>query len=352
MFLINQHSKKQNSCSTKMAAYENLSMYGKITYIFQWICFLIAVIGLLSNILSVIVLSRKNLQKHSFAFYIRMMNIFDMFVLITSFRHWAAFVLDQDLTVVSVFFCKISEYAVVASSSASSWHLFLINMDRLVTIVFPQRFLIFKDKRFQALLSFSAAAGNFLLYLPLSIYRDIQSSSSFDNQSNTTSLSKTCVVTDGKDLLVYMLNLVNTITVSFFLNNILTLVIIVFVFQSRKRFVTGFQNSSLAAKDRKFAINSIALNVASFFCKMPLLVVLVISAYLQMDGELVGMFFAIGVAIFTIDSSSAFFINYFVNTIFHKEFLRLFSFKKFGLNSKVLNSASFFESSVKRSNKC
>ena len=332
-----------------MAAYENLSIYGKINYIFQWICFIIAIIGVLSNILSVIVLSRRNLLKHSFAFYIRMMNMFDMFVLITSFRHWAAFVLGQDLTVVSVFFCKLSEYAVVASSSSSAWHLFLVNVDRLVTIVFPQRFLIFKKKRFQALLSFTAAAYSFCIYLPLSIYRDLVTIESFDSKTNVTSRSTTCAIIENKDLLFYLINFVNTITVAVFLNNILTATIIVFIFKSRNKFGNSAKNGSAAVKDRKFAINSVALNLASITFRVPLLTAMIVTTYLNLDGEMVGMIFTVCVAIHTIDSSGAFVINYLVNSIFYTEFWKLVGKKRIESGSKV--QASKVSNFTKESNK-
>ena len=330
-----------------MAIYQNLSIYGKITYIFECICFIIAVIGLLSNVLSVIVLSRKNLQKHSFAFYIRVMNLFDMFVLITSFRHWAAFVLDQDLTAVSVLFCKLSEYSVVASSSASVWHLFLVNVDRLVNIVFPQKFLFFKKKWFQVLLSFTAAAYSFCVYLPLSIYRDLVTIHSFDNLTNVTIESRTCAIVDSKDMLFYLINFVNSIIVTVFLNNILTMIIIVFVFKSRNKFGNSAKNGSAAVKDRKFAINSIALNIASISFRAPLLIAMIISTYLNLDGEIVGMIFTICVAIHTLDSSSALVINYLVNSIFYSEFWKLVGQKRLQSSSKVLVLTNYTKESNK-----
>ena len=73
-----------------------------IACIFQHISISIAVIGVFGNLISFIVLTRKKFKNHSFAFYIRAINAFDTFVLLTSFRHWAACVLEAVLALVSV----------------------------------------------------------------------------------------------------------------------------------------------------------------------------------------------------------------------------------------------------------
>ena len=310
-----------------MVDYSSLSVYGKVTYIFQYICIVIAVFGIAGNLLTFIVLSQNKFKKHSFAFYLRVMNVFDNVVLLTSFRHWAAFVLDADTTLVFDVFCRLGEYSVYVAASVSVWNLFLITADRFATIVFPNKFPIFKKTHFQAFLYSITIIYSICIYIPMVVYYNLlTSASSFNNQTNATIITKSCVIVENHDLLVYWTNLVNLMVITFFLNNILTLIIIVSIFRSRKKFVASGKNSSVAVKDRKFAINSIALNVTCFLCKTPMLISLIISSYLTLDGEQIGMLFTIGVCIYTVDNSSAFFVNFFVNSIFYQEVLNFFGF--------------------------
>ena len=188
--------------------------------------------------------------------------------------------------------------------------------------------------------------------MPLSLYSDLVTYNTYNNQTNQLIVTKACVVTNDKDLLMYMINLVNSVTVNIFLNNILTISIILFVLKSRKKFAKSTKNSSVAVKDRKFAINSIALNLASISCRSPFIIAMVVSTYLHVDGEIVGMFFAIGVAIYTIECSSAFFINYFVNSIFKSEFRGLLGNGRFILSSKAFQSISQTNLSAKESKRC
>ena len=132
-----------------MLDFGRLPYYPKITYIFQNVSIVITFVGLISNTLSIVVLSRKRLRSNSFAFYIRIMNICDMIVLFTKFRNWSAFMLDADLLLTADFFCKISDFTTYFAGRASTWHLTLITFDRFATIVVPQKFQILKNVIFK-----------------------------------------------------------------------------------------------------------------------------------------------------------------------------------------------------------
>ena len=310
-----------------MVDYSALSVYGKITYVFRYICVLIAVVGFIGNALSFTVLMRKKFKTHSFAYYLRIINIADTFVLFTSFRHFAAYVLDADLTLVADIFCRLGEYTVHVASSISVWHLFLITIDRFVNILYQQRFPIFKKRRFQAILSAIAVVYSFCFYIPLSLYYNLVTIESTDSSTNQTTVKQACVIVGHHDLLVYWTDLANLMTATFVLNNILTILIIINIYKSRQKFATSGKMSTIAVKDRKFAINSIALNVACFLCKTPVLVSLLLSAYLTLEPDQVDMLFTIGVSIYTIENSNTFFVNFFVNSLFYNEFMKVFSLK-------------------------
>jgi hypothetical protein len=139
-----------------------------------------------------------------------------------------------------------------------------------------------------------------------------------------------CSVQDpSKANIIYLTNLVNLTMLTFGVNNILTGLTLVFLFRSRNKFNasshthTNPSHTVTAHRDRKFAINSVVLDLICFVCKTPLLVCLACSTYLNFPPEEMNMLFTIGVCIYTIENAQSFFTNYFVNSIFHAEFAAL-----------------------------
>jgi hypothetical protein len=304
--------------------YSSLSKYLQIAYIWQYMAILVAAIGSLANILTFCVFMRKRFAKYAFAFYIRVMTLTDTFVLLHSFRHFAAFMFNASLETLSSFNCHLDEYSVYVFASLSFWLLALIAFDRMITIVFPTRFQLLKKRYFQILLVGVLFAYSIILYLPMAIYYRLEVDPS-NNQSAT------CVIVDNKSDLFYWTDLINTIVVTFFLNNILAIILIVFIFRSRTKFsakvAKNKSSNSTSVRDRNFAINSIVLNLNCFVCKVPLLICLLVATYVNMDPDAVTMMFTIGVTIYTIDNSSSFFVNIIFNSMFYDEFLIMFRLK-------------------------
>ena len=102
-----------------MKDYHSLSFQGQVTFIFHQLAIFIAILGIVGNVCSFLVLSRKNLRKYSFSFYIRLMTAFDLFTLLTQFRHWLAFMVDLDVRFASNLFCKLADFSVFSTSICS-----------------------------------------------------------------------------------------------------------------------------------------------------------------------------------------------------------------------------------------
>ena len=98
---------------------------------------------------------------------------------------------------------------------------------------------------------------------------------------------------------------------------------------SRKR-VNGNsnRNSSLSYRDRKFAICSVCLNLASMILKMPFSLTLVILSYSNKSFDEIYSIIKITGTVSNIDNGFSFFINMFVNSLFYNEFLKLFGIRK------------------------
>lgn len=107
--------------------------------------------------------------------------------------------------------------------------------------------------------------------------------------------------------------------------------LIKFIYKSRQRIIAnliGTHKSRKEERDRKFALNSIVLNLTCFVLMLPLQFDLCFSAYLKWSADLNQMMFTIGVTVFTIQNASSFFINISVNSVFYAEFLIMFGLRR------------------------
>lgn len=131
--------------------YYNLNTLQQLNYIFQNIQVLVGIFGIIGNVLNITVFMRKRFKSLSFSFYNIVLGVIDIIVLLHTFRHWAAFMFDADIDLVSQFFCTIDEYQPLIASHCSLLVLTLISVDRLITIAYPNRFNVIKKKWFQGI---------------------------------------------------------------------------------------------------------------------------------------------------------------------------------------------------------
>lgn len=123
---------------------------------------------------------------------------------------------------------------------------------------------------------------------------------------------------------------------------------IVFVLNSRRKFTMSMRRresnnneNKKAARDRKFAINSIMLNVTCFILKMPLLITNIVMIYMEASPQLTQMVFTICVTIFIMDNSSPFFVNFIFNSLFYDEILVMCGLRKASKQSEIITTNRF-----------
>jgi hypothetical protein len=319
-----------------MIDFNTLSPFNKVTFVFQFLTIGVAFVGIGGNVATFVVLSRRTFTKYSFPFYLRVKMCTDIVVRLHSFRHFAAFMLGADMDLTAGFVCKLAEYSVYVAASISLWHLTLIGVVRFISIVYPQKFQVLKKRQCQLLLTLLVTLYNICIYLPMPIYynlivqtveqfnyiesakaTNLTNSTSFyfnltqsnGSHSGESSLSKSCSLQDAsKANIIYLINLANLTMLTFGVNNILTELSLFFLFRSRKKFAANSQaqsHSTTAMRDRKFAINSVGLDLICFVCKTPLLVRLACSTNLNFGPEQLNMLFTIGVFVYTIENAQS-----------------------------------------------
>jgi hypothetical protein len=306
-----------------MVDFNSLSYLGKVIYVLSCFSVAVATIGIISNALTFCVYMRKRLRKYSFSLYIKVMSITDSLTLLANYRHWAAFVLDANLDLVSPFFCAVDEYQPYVVAIITLWLLSLISFDRFITIAFPNRLSLLKNTYFQVSLILCTVFYGLLsfIYMPIN-YKIV----SFGNPNFT--VIQLCVIDISYLQITSWINLSNLVVVNLLLNNILNVLMIVVLFRSRSR-MSQFSSRNNERKDRKFAINAIGLNVTSTLFKLPLSIVFIVSnVSTQLTFFDILLLFNITVLIANVYSSASFFLNICINSVFYHEFLVMVRLRK------------------------
>lgn len=189
---------------------------------------------------------------------------------------------------------------------------------------------------FKVILVFFVFVYSFLINIQQPLYYQLIVTNVTDANSTVIATVKSCVLPPDVAVRQSWIYLVNLLLVNVVINNVLNVQLVIAVFNSRRRVSINASSSSrnMSIRDRKFAFNSIALNLTCMVFKFPLAMTLLLSNYLNLSGDQIGLLFTASVAFYTMDNGAAFFINFFMNSIFYDEFLSAFGIKRiFGMTS-------------------
>lgn len=199
-------------------------------------------------------------------------------------------------------------------------------LDRLVTIAYRHRFPIVRKKSFQISLVILVVVYNSIYYLTIPVFKQIV----IVQETNYSTYRIACSYGNREqEFIVYLSDFVNITFGNLIVNNILTALTLVQISRSRKRAI----HHRRSKRDRKFAVNSIVLNVVMFVFETPVLIILVVNSYRNQESDLL---FSIGVLFFTVKCSSSFIVNMITNSIFYSEFMESFvNLRRFGIKCEI-----------------
>lgn len=319
-----------------MVNYYELNIFAQIYYITVCVQAGVAFFGIIGNILQICVFSRKSLRKYSYSFYCQMKAICDTFLLLNSFKSMSAFVLDSNLDTVSIFFCFWNNYVPYIMSEAALWLVPAISLDRLLMIVYPNRFE-WTRKRWVQFLVFSAI----LIYSSLvTIIHPLNLRFGRVVFNGVTIVFCQTPLTIGTTH--YWILTSNIFVMVLVVNNFLNICLIRHILASRKRVTLQGSNSTrrMASKDRKFAITSICLSLMAAICKMPIGIGFLITYQIGTSTLIVIMIHTINLAIMNLENAAGFYVNIFTNSIFKEEFLAMIGIKRSGPSSSVISHSN------------
>ncbi|KAK6188074.1 hypothetical protein SNE40_004336 [Patella caerulea] len=98
------------------------------------------IIGTIGNLLSILVLTQKNMRKSSVSIYLTVLSIVDILVLYTGLlRQTIRYHLNLDIRELSVLSCKINTWLVYFTLDMSVWLLVAVTGERIISVWFPHR---------------------------------------------------------------------------------------------------------------------------------------------------------------------------------------------------------------------
>ena len=275
----------------------SIIVYERILFIFEYIRLIIGIIGVTGNVFSIIIFSRQSLSKYSYSFYSRAMAISDVFVAFCCLIDWIGYNFGAHIEALGPFFCKIFEFIAFYFPGFSVHLLTIISIDRMLTIVYHRRFLLTKKRWFQYLMIAIVACLMVLICILVPLSFNLVEV----NQTNLSQPIRICLIC-----------------------------LIRFIMASRKQMnrTNANSNSSLSSRDRKFAICSVFLNLASSTFKLPFFLSIIIVSYSNKSSAEIFFINKVTATINNMENGFSFFINLFVNSLFYDEFLRLIRFRK------------------------
>jgi hypothetical protein len=272
----------------------------------------ITFIGLITNSLSFIIFSCKRFQKTIFSTYFRLYLVFVSISLILSINKMLESNFNIYLSKISDIACKLRVFFSYVNYPIAAWLLVVISLDRYLTIAFPVKFSFHKRFQFQMLICCFIVGFNFCIFIPY-LFNYLQKI-----ESNGTIQIKCTTLNIWVELIDYL----ESTLIPFCLMIIFTSLTIKTVFDARN-------STSIKPKDMKFAVSSIIFNIIFLFFNSPVLLLSLMKNYTHLFVNLSDLYeFLNSLSLFFLylNTTLTFFVNYFINSIFKKEFELMLSF--------------------------
>ena len=280
----------------------------------------IIALGIIGNVLSFLVFSRRAFDKTPIQTYGRALAIFDCFTIIQLTTQILALYFNIDLFLKSNLSCKLLYYAIDGLAPNSSWILVLLSIDTVISIsILPSSnklvdFIRRKNVRISIILLTVLLHLSIFSLIPIEL--EIVNVTKFGTYNSTIESCDLHNIRNAKTLAI--LYFVQANFIPFFLTTLTTVIISVSLYRSRKKSLNMKSSKLRKSRDRKFALNSIALNVIFILLTSPLVFSYIFSTYNYYDAFMIEKATAI---FFDMNFSIHFVTHFVVNSLFRKEFL-------------------------------
>lgn len=289
---------------------------GFIFFVYYLMAPIVFTIGTLGNTASIAILSRRRMDKigpKSTYLYLFISDFSFLFLILVNYF---AYGFEYDLTVTSKYVCKIYWYVNYFMAPVSPWLIIYISFEKVISIRYPSKRYLFRNKNNQLIYLLIIIAYNSLYYLPVAYYFTIASS----NETNST---PTCdyVSPYTRQLINYM-DTANRIIVPFLVITGCSISLLVSIVRIKIRISRNFgqNNHQNLSRDIQLVFSLLFLNTVFILLNVPV----VVSIYYSFSD----FGFVLTLYIFYSTYAVNFYIIFLTNSVFRKEFLLFLNFKK------------------------
>ena len=284
--------------------------------------------GLFFNTLSTIIFLRPRFKKTTNGFNNIIINTVNNLLLMVIFAIYYTQSTGKDVLLTSIYACTILSFLARLLAQHSSWIYVILVSERLVCVMYPVEYKIFKYKKLIIAVVVSIVflflcgldSPNLLLYLATT-----QTNSSANQTLSTLVCTGDALIIRIRDAVVIAFRMVIPFILTILLNIVLVFKLVKIKTQIRSK-------DSYMLIEYRFAFSIIALNVLFILTLLPNLVALIYLNLAQYDQAnlahtrqvaVANLMLYVGQYISAYNYSFNFFINLRANGVFRKEFFRL-----------------------------
>lgn len=232
-------------------------------YIFPILVF---VFGCVGNTLSLIVLSRKNMDKigpKKMYIYLFTTDSVNMFLLLVNYFQYG---FQYDLTVVSKYTCKLYWYINYSFGAMSPMLLVYISFEKVISIKFPAKIFKLRNQENQFVFFLIVIAFNAVCYIPILFSFKIQ-----EIVSKNQTVLICDFIDDERRLILNHFDSTNRVYMPFVLIMLCSLFLTNSILHLRRRISESVRpnNSKSLRKDIKLLISLLVLNAAYIILSLP-----------------------------------------------------------------------------------
>jgi hypothetical protein len=315
-------------------------------FIFRNISPIYVPISLIGNLVAFCVFSRKTFKNKSFGFYSRVLLVCDSICAILFLRNILNIGFRIRITDIHPILCTSIQYTFLSVSCMSAYMLSFISFDRMMSIVFPNKFKFLNSRSFQIGVSIAIGLFQFIYFLAYAFnWRYVTNfplpssySAPIARFNATLNITETvfveirqienytgCHIFDTSLEMTYVtLDLINSSLVPFLLMITFTLIMLFKIFKTRNSTSTlsSQKKNQIKKRDRNFAIVSITLNLVFLIFSFPVVIFRILPGINSLRFQFIVIIITQHLS--HANFGSMFFINFLVNKLFKKELLSLF----------------------------
>ena len=293
--------------------------------------------GIFGNItgIAVLMVRAKQLVKMGPSYIISYLLIADTVYLHQIITSYIIIGLNNNFQLISNLYCKLNRYLSYSLAPISPWLLAYISVDRLISIRFSVKREYLRKNSVQFLYFVFLTAFNMLYYYPVAYFSanktfGLNNNGTFElvEDSNKMKFNSTMLVctlyTDPlAQAIVIAMNSINSVFLPFIIMIVSTILLIHLIITSRRRVHQNLtRENAIIRRDIKFARTAISFNLYFLITNLPLNLLAYLPFFSSPVFFLLNMLFYY---IFMASYAGNFYIILLSNTLFKREFFKIFS---------------------------